>query len=130
MVQKAPSTSETPQPTQTPSGSPLPRIGFLRNALNPAEGDGLLRGIHANRCGQRLLVPSHQAPIPMGGCARLTSAKLALLSGLSATSGAPHRQCLLLGDFHGYMMQRCWREEWSILTNAATRKRDVAREKI
>ncbi len=38
--------------------------------------------------GQYLPVRSHQAPIPMGVCARLTSAKLTLLSRFSATSGA------------------------------------------
>lgn len=71
-----------------------------------------------NACCQRLLVRSLQAPIPMGVCARLASAKFTLLSRLSATSGARHRQCLFLGDFHGYMMQRSRRKEWSILTSA------------
>ena len=81
-------------------------------------------------CCRRLVIRSRQATVSMRLSPWLTSSKLALLSWLSATSGAPHRQCLFLDDFHAYMMQRCLREEWSILTNAATRKPNVNREKI
>jgi hypothetical protein len=37
----------------------------------------------------------------MGFGARLPGTKLTFLSRLGATSGAPHRQCLFLGDLHG-----------------------------
>jgi len=53
----------------------------------------------------------------MGVSARLPGTELAFLSRLSATSGAPHRQCLFLGDFHGYIMRVYSAARWSILTS-------------
>ena len=73
-----------------------------------------------NRCCQTLVARSHQAPLPMGARSRLTSGKRALLSGLSATSWAPHGQCLFLGDFHGDMINVKCPEGWSILTSVFT----------
>jgi len=57
----------------------------------------------------------------MGVRARLTRTKLAFLSRLSATSGAPHRQCLFGGDFHSYLMRDSSAKRWSILTTALRR---------
>lgn len=62
----------------------------------------------------------HQAPtIWMRLGARLASAKLALLSALSATSGATNSQGGLQLGFHNYMMHRCAATNWSIVTSAA-----------
>jgi hypothetical protein len=58
----------------------------------------------------------------MGFGARLPGTKLTLLARLSATSGAPHRQCLFLGDSHGYTMRVCSAARWSILHSAFKRK--------
>jgi len=52
----------------------------------------------------KLVLRSRQAPIPMGLGAGLPSTKLTFLALLCATRGTPHRQCLLLGDFHGSIM--------------------------
>jgi len=41
----------------------------------------------------------------MGFGARLPGTKLTFLSRLSATSGAPHRQCLFFGDSHAFIMR-------------------------
>jgi hypothetical protein len=54
----------------------------------------------------------------MGFGARLPGTKLTFLSRLSATSGAPHRQCLFLGDFHDFIMRVYSAVRWSILTSA------------
>jgi hypothetical protein len=64
-----------------------------------------------------LLFRSRQAPISMRLCAGLASAKLTLLSRLSATSGATNSQGLLPFGFHGYIMRRRAAPVWSILTS-------------
>jgi hypothetical protein len=76
---------------------------------------------------RELLIRSRQAPISMGLGAWLPGAKLTLLSWLSATSGAPHRHCLLLGDLHGYMMRVCWAASWSLLTSSKRDPKFLAR---
>ncbi len=58
----------------------------------------------------------------MGFGARLPGTKLTLLSPLGTTSGAPHRQCLFLGDSHGYTMRVYSAARWSILNSAFKRK--------
>jgi len=75
------------------------------------------------RClGRELHLRSRQAPISMGFGARLPGTQLAFFSRLSATSGAPHRQCLFLSDFHDYIMRVYPAARWSILTSAFERE--------
>jgi hypothetical protein len=64
-----------------------------------------------------LLVRSRQTPVPVGFGARLSGTQLTFLSGFGATSGAPHRQCLLFGDLHGCIMHAHCAAIWSILTS-------------
>ena len=54
----------------------------------------------------------------MGFGAWLPGTKLTSLSRPSATSGAPHRQYLFLGDSYAYMMRVYSAARWSILTSA------------
>ena len=72
--------------------------------------------------GKELHLRSRQAPISMGFGARLPGTQLAFFSRLSATSGAPHRQCLFLGDFHGSMMRVYSVARWSVLTSVFGRE--------
>jgi hypothetical protein len=65
---------------------------------------------------KELLLRCRQPPISMGFGARLSGTKFTLLSGLGATSWAPNRQGLFLGDSHGYIMRVYSMARWSILT--------------
>src|SRR5207245_3025767 len=55
-------------------------------------------------------------PISLWFGAGLPGGELAFLSPFSATSGTPHRHCLFLGDFHGYIMRFHSSARCSILT--------------
>ena len=61
----------------------------------------------------------------MGFGARLPGTKLTFLSRLSAASGAAHRQCLFLGDSHGYIMSVYSAARWSIVNSAFEREPNV-----
>jgi hypothetical protein len=52
----------------------------------------------------------------MGLGTGLSGTEFTFLSGLGATSGAAHRQGLLLGDFHNHIMHAYLTTRWSILT--------------
>jgi hypothetical protein len=54
----------------------------------------------------------------MGFRTRLAGGEFTFFSRLSATGGAPYRQGLFLGDFHGYIMRVYLAARWSILTIA------------
>jgi hypothetical protein len=63
-----------------------------------------------------LLFRSRQASISMGVGAWLAGTKLAFFPWFGTTSRAPHCQCFLLGDFHGYILHVYSAARWSILT--------------